>query len=202
VKPEEYKPRLLWIKGGKKALRIVEVAKECSSLNSGDCFILDNGLKLYNWIGKSAGIFEKTKSAQICAAIDSERDGKAAIITVNEGDQDSADFLSFLSGTPADIKSAEAGGPDAQVTAQSSQKRLMRFSDASGAEQLTEVPVKKSSLSSQDVFILDTGAQVFTWIGSQTSAKEKQMALSYAQIYLTKFGRPNWLPISKLHTYV
>jgi len=43
VEAETYRPRLLWIKG-KKVIRVVEVELSGKSLNSGDVFILDNGL--------------------------------------------------------------------------------------------------------------------------------------------------------------
>eukprot|EP00456_Euglypha_rotunda_P090616 TRINITY_DN94_c0_g1_i11.p1 TRINITY_DN94_c0_g1~~TRINITY_DN94_c0_g1_i11.p1 ORF type:complete len:238 (-),score=47.15 TRINITY_DN94_c0_g1_i11:23-736(-) len=55
VKPTEYKARLLHLKG-KKFVRIIEVPLSHKSLNSGDVFILDEGLTIYSWIGKKAEI--------------------------------------------------------------------------------------------------------------------------------------------------
>ena len=50
--------------------------------------------------------------------------------------------------------------------------------------------IKKSSLDTNDVFILDAGFSVYAWIGLKASKKERRFALSYAQDYLTKFKRP------------
>jgi hypothetical protein len=73
VEAKSYKPRLLHIKGTKKNICAIEVpnfepASVCkigtqvpmagASLNEGDCFLLDDGLKLTVWQGKSAGTWE------------------------------------------------------------------------------------------------------------------------------------------------
>jgi gelsolin len=47
VKPEEYKPRLLWVRKEQTQIISSEVPLGLSSLNSGDCFILDSGAKLF-----------------------------------------------------------------------------------------------------------------------------------------------------------
>lgn len=54
VGPKEYKPRLLHLKG-KKVVRMVEVDLKRAALNSGDVFILDAGLIIYQWQGKTSG---------------------------------------------------------------------------------------------------------------------------------------------------
>jgi gelsolin len=100
VKPEEYKPRLLHIKGTKKAVVAVEVPLSGASLNEGDAFILDNGLQIYQWSGKSAGIFEKNKAATLARAIDDERAGKATVHVFAQGAD--GDFpWALLGGKPA-----------------------------------------------------------------------------------------------------
>lgn len=57
---------------------------------------------------------------------------------------------------------------------------------------------KKSLLDSSDVFILDTGAEVFAWIGKGASVDEKAKALGFAQDYLKNFNRPSYLPIARI----
>jgi len=51
VKPEEYKPRLMHVKGSKKNVRVSEVECKSSAMNQGDVFILDAGLEIYQWNG-------------------------------------------------------------------------------------------------------------------------------------------------------
>lgn len=47
---------------------------------------------------------------------------------------------------------------------------------------MTEGNISKDYLDPKDVFIVDTGKQVFVWVGSGTSAGEKQNAMPYAHV--------------------
>jgi gelsolin len=198
VEPEKYEPRLLHLKG-KKKVRVTQVALARDSLNSGDVFILDAGLHIYQWNGKKAGPQEKMKGAQLSRALDDERKGLPQVHVLEEGDSN-ADFWKFLGGQGA-IKSAEEGGDDNEAE-KGDVKRLFRLSDASGALTFTEVAqnknVKRNLLDSSDVFILDTGAEVFAWIGRGASVDEKKKAMGFAQQYLQKFNRPAWLSIARI----
>jgi len=197
VKPTEYKPRLMHIKG-KKKIRVTQVELSYKSLNAGDVFILDLGLQIYQWNGSKCGPSEKQKGAQLCRALKDERKGLPKITVMEEKDKDK-EFWDVV-GTGA-ILSAEEGGNDDEAE-KSDYKILFRLSDASGSLEFTEVgkgaACKKSLLDSSDVFILDTGAEVFAWIGKGASVQEKSKALSFAQDYLTKYKRPAYLPISRI----
>lgn len=87
VKPEEYKPRLLHIKGTKNIV-VREVPIAIASLNSGDVFILDAGLNLYQLNGKNSAGQERVKGAELARAIDAERDGKPVVKVFDESDSD------------------------------------------------------------------------------------------------------------------
>ena len=50
-------------------------------------------------------------------------------------------------------------------------------------------------LTSDDVFVINTGSHVFAWIGANASPAERKNSLSYASNYLNKTKTP-WLPIS------
>jgi len=203
VKPEEYKPRLLHLKG-KKRVRVTQVELSGNSLNSGDVFILDNGMNIYQWNGGKAGPQEKMKGAQLSRALDDERKGLPKVIVMEETQtgSDTQDFWNLLGGRPAHIKTAEEGGNDAEADKSPNAKRLFKLSDASGSMKFEQVgegaAVKKSLLDSNDVFILDTGAEVFAWIGKGASADEKKNAMGFAQQYLSNFNRPAYLPISRI----
>jgi gelsolin len=199
VKPEEYRPRLLHLKG-KKKVRVTEVELSHKSLNSGDVFILDAGLNLYQWNGAKSGPQEKMKGAQLCRALDDERKGLPKVHVFEENGKDLAEFWKVLGGQ-GPVKTAEEGGDDNEAE-KASEKRLFRLSDASGTLTFQEVAkgaaVKKNLLDSSDVFILDTGAEVFAWIGKGASVGEKKKAMSFAQEYLTKYSRPAYIPISRI----
>jgi len=198
VEPEKYEPRLLHLKG-KKKVRVTQVELSFKSLNAGDVFILDKGLNIYQFNGSKAGPQEKMKGAQLCRALDDERKGLATV-HVFEEKGDMKEFWAAL-GSQGAVKSAEEGGDDNEHE-KASEKRLFQLSDASGKLEFKEVAkgpaVKKSLLDTNDVFILDTGAEVFAWIGKGASVGERKTAMSYAQEYLKKYNRPLYIPISRV----
>lgn len=101
VKPTEYRPRLMHIKG-RRNVRVSEVPNSAKSLNSGDVFVLDAGLKLFQFQGVKCGGQERVKAAALCQAIDDERGGKPVKITISETDKDTepdvAEFWKLLGG--------------------------------------------------------------------------------------------------------
>jgi gelsolin len=202
VEPEKYRGRLLQMKGRRK-IRVQEVEFSAKSLNSGDVFIVDAGLHLYQFNGKKSAPAERAKAGQLAAAIKDERKGLPKIHVVEEGskDADASEFWKFFGGEQP-IKSAEEGGSDEEAEKAGQKiKKLLRLSDASGKLTMTEVAtgtIKKNMLDTNDVFILDNGAEVFAWIGRKTTKAERKGALQYAQDYLTKFNRPFYLPISRI----
>jgi len=196
VKPTEYKPRLLHVKG-RKNIRVREVPISKDSLNSGDVFILDAGLKIFQLNGSKAGPGEKAKAAQLSRAIDDERGGKPEVIVVEENDSSEKEFWGFFGGF-GPLKSAAEGGQDDEVKGD---KKLFRLSDASGKMTFTEVAagkIPKNKLDTKDVFVFDAGNEVFVWIGLGATAEEKRCGLGYAQQYLKNNNRPSFTPISKI----
>jgi len=203
VEPEKYRARLLQMKGSKK-VRVTEVEVNSGSLNSGDVFLLDAGLELYQWNGKKAGPMEKQKGAAVSRALKEERKGKANIHVLEEGESsvDSVDFWKRLGGE-GKIKSAEEGGSDAEAEKEASKiRKLYQLSDASGKMEFKFISegnaIKKTQLVTDDVMIFDAGNEVFVWVGKGANANEKKQALGYAQSYLTQNKRPSWLPISRI----
>lgn len=194
VKTEEYKPRLLHIKG-KKNIRVTEVKLARESLNKGDSFILDAGLKLWQWNGPKAGVAEKSRANSIVKDIDTERFGKP-VTKILDGDEDDAEFWKLLGGK-GDIKD----GADADDEVKEFSTKLYKLSDASGSLKLTEVAsgaLSKKSLDANDVFIVDIGHTVYVWVGSKASAEERKKAVTHAVDYLAKQGRPAYTPVTRI----
>jgi len=203
VAPETYRARLLHLKGIKK-IRVSEVEVSYKSLNSGDVFLLDKGLQVYQWNGKEAGPMEKLHGAKLSKAIQDERKGLVKVHVLEEGKRtpESDEFFKFLGGEGT-IKSAAEGGSDKDVDRQGNAiRRLYRLSDSSGKLDFkldTEgEKVTRDRFDTNDVFILDSGFEVFAWIGKKASVQEKSKSLQYAQDYLVKFNRPVHLPISRI----
>jgi len=204
VAPASYQPRLLWVKG-KKKIRVTQVDLNRTSLNSGDVFILDHGLKIYQFNGTKAGPMEKQKGAAITRALKEERKSQPSVIVVEETDTgaDAEAFWGALVGGKGTIKTAEEGGQDDVAEKESAKvRRLMHLSDATGKMEFKLVAegnaIKKSQFQSDDVMIFDAGHEVFAWIGKGASKEEKKNALGFAQTYLTQFQRPAYIPITRV----
>jgi len=200
VGPEKYEPRLLHIKG-RKHIRIDEVPKTYKSLNSGDVFVLDAGHKIYQWLGSSASGSEKTKASQLAEAIVEERLGHASHVVVDEG-KDDDEFFKAL-GDKGPIASAAAGGSDLESDKSAAQTiKLFRLHEEGGNLSFKQVAegekLKKSDVSSEDVYVLDTGAEVIAWVGAKSSTAEKKVALQVAVDYVAKHGLPAHTPVSRV----
>jgi len=221
VTPEAFRPRLLWIKG-KKNVRVIEVPIKTCSLNSGDVFVLDCGLNLYQYQGKACGKNEKLQAAKLQRMIDDERKGKPECYVFSQLDDPSKDdnILEFFSYFADDLKSDhkagekvsvdiavdlmssitdDLGGEDKKIQ---SVKKLFQLSDASGELKFAEVAsgtVTKDLLDTKDVFVFDVGMEVFLWIGKGASASERKKGMRYATDYLAKFDRPDSTPISQIY---
>lgn len=199
VKPEEYKPRLLQVKGTKKNVKVTQVALSSATMNHGDVFILDNGLDIYQWNGESSGVAEKNKGKDIVLAIADERNGKPRKHVV-EGNEDAPEFWGIV-GDKTAVKSAAEGGDDKGAEKAHFVKKLIRISDASGKLKSTEVASGSfgtECLDTNDVFIVDTEPCVYVWIGLGANKEERAQAFKIANDYLASSGRPLTTPVVRI----
>lgn len=195
VTPETYRPRLLHIRGTFKSITCNEVPLSHQSLNSGDVFILDLGMKIIQWNGSKSNGAERSKAAQMSRAIDDERKGLPTVEVMSEGEAN-AEFWAALGGE----------GPVApdftpSVSLHHHEPVLTRLSDASGSMTFNEVgrgKLSKDLLSSDDVFVLDNGSEIFAWIGKGASVNERKFAVQFAQQYLNARALPAQTPITRI----
>jgi len=189
VEAASYRPRLLHIKGTIKRTVVREVPLSHKSLNSGDVFILDDGLRVYQFQGKGASGGEKAKSGQLAQGIDDERGSKVEKIVLEESDEakaagkEKAEWDTFWKLLGGKGPVAADGGADAAVKIN---KKIVKVSDATGKLTFTEVAFKRTSLDENDVFVVATGPVIFTWVGKGASANEKKEAFNFAQKYLNE----------------
>lgn len=200
VDRDAYEPKLLHLKG-KRNVRVMQVELSGNSLNEGDVFVLDCGLKLYQWNGGDSNKYEKFEGMKIVNGINNdERGGKAEVTFMDSGKNETDEFWAALGGKPARIKSADEGGDDAAMKVP--EPVLFGLSDASGSMEITEVArackFDRDLLNGDDVFLLDGGTEIFVWVGKKSSKEEKQKGMSYGMDYLSQSGRPSWTPITRL----
>lgn len=78
--------RLFQVKG-KKNIRVQQVNLSISSMNRGDCFILDAGNDIYVYIGKKSKRVERIKAISAATQIrDQDHNGRAGVHIVGESD--------------------------------------------------------------------------------------------------------------------
>jgi gelsolin len=186
VKPTEYKPRLLHFHGDKKRVTVKEVQLSRKSLDSSDVYILDLGLEIFQWNGKTCNKDEKFKAVQYLQTLKSERGGKPKVESLDE--RDISPTHRFYGPLPnVDIEQ------DEQEDDSDFQPTLLRVSDEGGSLEtsvVSEGNLDRGNLDPKDVFIADTGKEVFVWIGSGASPAENKNALPYAHNYLMRTKHP------------
>jgi len=201
VKPTEYKPRLLHCTGYKQKVQVYEVPLTVNSLNDSDCFVLDNGLTLFQFNGTRSSAWEKRKAQAIVQGLKASRLGKVNNEYVIDGLKDKGnklieDFWNLLGGRPQSIKAEEEFKEPPPVVLS-----MHHISDASGKMTIKEVckgKLDKSALVSDDAFIIDAGGMIFVWIGKGANKSEKVRAMEFATEYLASHDRPPSIPIARV----
>ena len=85
MEPKTYEKTLFIVKG-KRYPRVWKVELNTDSLNEGDVFILDLGMKLFFWPGKEANVNEKVKGMEIVFNIkNGERGAHPQVFYPREG---------------------------------------------------------------------------------------------------------------------
>jgi len=174
--------------------RCFEVPQTCSSLNHGDAFLLDAGEKIYTWFGDSVSAFEKSKSAQVAHNIQQKRLTFGSCECILDVEDDNEEFWQLLGGK-GEIKPAE---DDIKDLSESFSEKMYVVSDASGTTKMKEVPLKQSSLSSDDVCIVDVGKNVYIWVGKGSTMAEKQQSMLISNRYLKSLGRSHETCITRV----
>lgn len=108
------------------------------------------------------------------------------IANLEQGDRDT-EFWKAMGGK-GEISEQEYVSPT------SNSKSLFRVSDSTGELQVTEVSrnneVSRSQLTSDDVFIFDSGIGVYVWVGKNSSREEKRNAMGVAMKYVVQNKLP------------
>ena len=76
----------------------------------------------------------------------------------------------------------------------------VQVSDASGKLETKEVgsgTLKREMLNSEEVYIMDNGAEIFVWIGKKASDDEKKSGMKLGTQYCAESGRPANTRVSK-----
>lgn len=200
-KPTEYPGRLFHVRRNDQVYRINQVPMNNTSINNGDCFILDKCLDIYDFRGDHCSMYEKFKAATLIKTIRDERSTIKAKVHEVTGlgdleDENVKKFWELLGGIPKTLSDN-----DVKVEDKNFVKKMINCNDDSGEIQITTVcegKLEKDKLKSDDVFLVDTESTLYVWIGNESSKNEKLKAFGVACNYLQKSGRPSWITITIL----
>lgn len=156
----------------------VQVAEVCTSLNSGDCFVLLTPSTVYSWNGKGSNESEQATALSTSNSLTLWMTAEARSVTVvAEGEEDDT-FWSSIGG-----QGEYSDSP--QLQDQPKEARLFEISNMTGTVKVEEVDnFSQEDLLDDDVMMLDTYSTVYVWIGSQANAKEKAAGNELAQKYV------------------
>lgn len=136
----------------------------------GDCYLVDAGMKIYLWIGPKSSVDEKFLTAAAAVMSDADREGKGDIDRI-EGGNEPDDFKALFDDFRLTDEDTE--GILKKVHLESHEYKLWRVHREGDETFFAEVPMNKSSLKTDDVFILDTWDDIFVWRGKGATAREK-----------------------------
>jgi len=200
VDPTKFRKKLFIVRKTKThGIRVMEVTAAASSLNQGDCFVLDAGEDIRTFCGSKVSPFERHAASHHAEKLEAERMalGSAdAKNTVEDSGEPSEEFWTLLGGQG---EIAEDFDDNLLHQKPFGEGVLYKLSQGDAPEgqigQLTLAKVgngdlTKSMLKSDDVFMLDTGAEVFMWTGKSASGAEARNALDTALLYLKTNNMP------------
>ncbi|KAI1856481.1 uncharacterized protein JN550_013794 [Neoarthrinium moseri] len=174
------------------SIMVHEVEPKWQSLDENDVFVLEKNDKIWVWQGKNCSPMEKAKAAQVVHDMTIAK--HVDVEVVSQSESRSRAIVTLLGGEDADHLDLKASRPIVSAKRADHQRprRLFRLSDASGQLSLDVVKdggsTNKSDLDSNDVFLLDTGSDIWVWQGSGASKAEKAMWIKVAQLYIRRFS--------------
>lgn len=156
-------------------VRAEQVPEVAASLNSGDVFVLETPKMTYIWIGKESSEEEQDMGRNIVTVVSPDRE----IIEVKE-EEEPDEFWESIGGKGDYEKAHDL--PNRPLL----ESRLFKCSSDTGKFIVEEIcNFIQEDLSEDDVMVLDSGDEVFIWIGNGASDDEKSGALKMAEDYIS-----------------
>ncbi|NP_001080503.1 villin 1 S homeolog [Xenopus laevis] len=134
---------------------------------------------LYMWQGRHASQDEITASAYQAVILDQEYGGQPVQVRVQMG-KEPAHLMAIFKGKMVVYEGGTSRADSSEIPAD------IRLFQVHGANEFStkafEVPVRASSLNSNDVFVLKTKGTCYLWCGKGCSGDERTMAKNVADI--------------------
>ncbi|XP_007016120.2 PREDICTED: villin-1 [Theobroma cacao] len=175
---------------GDHVVHVKEVPFSRSSLNHNDVFILETASKIFLFSGCNSSIQERAKALEVVQYIkENKHAGNCEVAIIEDGklvgDSDVGEFWSFFGGyAPIPRDSALAG--EQQVD---SPVILFWINLQGKLSQIGSNSLDKDMLEKSKCYMLDCGAEIFVWMGRNTSITERKTSISAAEDFLRKHDR-------------
>nr|CAD7424740.1 unnamed protein product [Timema monikensis] len=155
-------------------VRAVQVPEVAASLNSDDVFVLETPNATYLWLGNGAIDEEKEFGANAVSLVSPD----TVATNVTEGEEPE-EFWSALGGQGSYKTARDDGTPLLGP-------RLFHcWVSAAGKLRVEEVnDYKQEDLNEDDIMVLDSGDEIYVWVGSLSTPEERQLGFKMAEEYL------------------
>ncbi|CAL5025587.1 unnamed protein product [Urochloa decumbens] len=189
INEQEHSTRL-YVCRGKHVVHVNEVPFARASLNHEDIFILDTKSKIFQFNGSNSCIQERAKALEVVQYIkDTFHDGKCEVAAVEDGrlmaDAEAGEFWALFGGfAPLPKKSpSEDNGEDGEIVV-----KLLCINQGK-TEQINFDSLARELLESNKCYLLDCGAEMYVWMGRNTSLQERKGASEAAEKLLIDDSR-------------
>jgi len=189
VGPEGYKMRLFHIVGERKQISVTQIPFKKGNLNSEDVFVIDCGLRIYQFNGETANKDEKFRATMYVQQIKGERMGKPRL-----------DILEEKSISPSHrfYRLLPEGESKEKAEPVENEYEMHKVSDSSGKMEISEISkgsIDRQRLNSGDVYLVNTPKHLFIHIGKDASIHERRSCLAFAHKFL--YSKPNpFVPVT------
>lgn len=158
-------------------VRAVQVEETAAALSSDDVFVLETPGNCWIWQGQGSSSEEQEIAAGVAPVVCPDRSPEV----ISEGSEPD-EFWSAIGGKGDYSREFDLDKPILDP-------RLfhVRVMPASGKYRAVEInEFEQKDLVPDDVMILDSGDEIYVWIGKDADAEEKKKAMEMAQEYLAK----------------
>eukprot|EP01132_Coremiostelium_polycephalum_P008291 gene8291-10187_t len=202
------KQKLLMQIKGRRKVRVQMTKLDGSSLNRHNSFVLDAGPRIFIWSGAKSSRVNRAKALDLANRIrQKERGGKATLISLDEGREDSSDFWEIMGNKPAQtLNSPTTDEQDVEF----SKIQIYRIGldikkNALRARLAWEgtdwrLP-NKEILNTKFVYVLDCDAEIFIWVGKESSSSQRKMGVKVAMALFNQPQRKDWTKITRVFEF-
>ncbi|XAR60727.1 hypothetical protein NMG60_11034210 [Bertholletia excelsa] len=187
---ETYQVSLLTCKGD-RVVHVKEVPFSRASLNHNDVFILDTATKIFLFSGCNSSSQEKAKALEVVQYIkENKHGGNCDVATIDDGkfvgDPDVGEFWSLFGGyapISRDLPSV------VQEQTNSSTVKLFWITTQGKLCQCGTEILSKELLNSDQCYMLDCDAELFVWMGRNTTITERKTSISAVEDFVRAQGK-------------